>query len=126
MNKAHFIQLATFNVWANRKMVDFIRDRLNKDEAEKEIVSSFSSVTKTVYHLWDAEVIWLERLRGNSLREFPSVHFKGTMHEGWDAFMSNSAAILEFLSAQEEGYFGMSSLIPTPAERFTNRRSLMY
>lgn len=105
MTKKHFVNLASYNLWANTRMTDFISANISDEQASKEIISSFPSVKKTVYHIWDAEDIWIERLRGNSLKEFSSPHYKGSFADGMKSFLQNSTAILEFLKAKEENYF---------------------
>ena len=55
-------QYATYNIWANNEMLKQIL-LLKKEQQQQEIVSSFSSIYKTVFHLWDAESIWWQRLK---------------------------------------------------------------
>jgi len=85
--------------------MDFISSHIDVAKADQEINSSFPSVKKTIYHIWDAEGIWLERLRGYSPMEFPSIHFPGSFTEGMKETMANSSAMLFFLSTQNESYF---------------------
>lgn len=108
MLKTHFIDLATFNTWANKKIIDFITLNINADLFDKEIVSSFPSVKKTIYHIWDAELIWLERLRGVSLKDFPSKTFIGSAEEGMLKFKQNSNALLELVFNSPERFFESS------------------
>ena len=105
MNKSHFLNLGTFNVWANKKIMDFISAHVSGTMAEQEIISSFPSVKKTIYHIWDAEGIWLERLRGYSPKDFQSAHFTGSFNEGIEKMIANSGAFLSFLLAKDETYF---------------------
>jgi len=119
MTKEHFLNLAAFNMWANKKICDFISANLDETLSGREIVSSFSSVKKTVYHLWDAETIWLERLHGNSLRDGPGKNFTGTLQNGLANFLGNSKALREFLSEQTEDFFAGSIT-------FTHRSGKVY
>lgn len=124
MNKKHFVDLATFNAWANKKIFDFISLNINTDLLEKEIVSSFPSVKKTIYHIWDAELIWLERLRGVSLKDFPSKTFSGTAEEGIRNFMLNTNALLEFASDCPANFFeGNISFTATSGKSYTQEVS---
>ena len=122
MNKKHFLNLATFNVWANKKIMDFISGHINDSIADKEIPSSFPSIRKTVYHIWDAENIWLERLRGYSPKEFVSLNFKETFSEGLEKFSENSNMLHSFLFGKDDSYFdGMVSYTHTSGKFYSQR-----
>lgn len=60
--KQILLRYASYNLWANRHIIACLL-QLNKEEREKEIVSSFCSVSKTALHTWSAEDIWLQRLQ---------------------------------------------------------------
>ena len=105
MHKSHYLNLGTFNVWANKKIIDFISVHVTRAMADQEITSSFPSVKKTIFHIWDAEGIWLERLRGHSPMEYHSVRFTGSFNEGLENMMANSNAFLSFLLTKNESYF---------------------
>jgi uncharacterized damage-inducible protein DinB len=55
-------QYAAYNVWANQKLTDCIGN-LTDDQINREITSSFSSIYKTLLHMWFAEDIWYQRLQ---------------------------------------------------------------
>jgi uncharacterized damage-inducible protein DinB len=55
-------QYAAYNVWANQRLFDCINN-LSDDQINREIASSFSSIHKTVLHMWFAEDIWWQRLK---------------------------------------------------------------
>jgi uncharacterized damage-inducible protein DinB len=60
--KKIYLQYALYNVWANKQHIQLIQ-QFSQDELEKELGGSFPSIQKTVYHLWMAEQIWLQRLQ---------------------------------------------------------------
>jgi len=95
----HFSNLAAFNVWANKRMCDFIIANLRSEQIDKELVSSFPSVQKTIYHIRDAEATWLERLGG-----IPIKGTTGSFETELNIFIRNSKALLEFLSSRDEKY----------------------
>ena len=70
-------QLATYNLWANRLVYDTLK-RLPEELLTREFKSSFSSIHKTLLHMWDAESIWWQRIRLNERPAFPSERFEGT------------------------------------------------
>ncbi|MBP6455156.1 MAG: DinB family protein [Chitinophagaceae bacterium] len=60
--KKIYLQYALYNVWTNKQLILLIQ-QFSQEELEKELGGSFSSIQKTVYHLWMAEQIWLQRLQ---------------------------------------------------------------
>ena len=102
MHKSLLIDLFKYNVWANKRLIEMIPDNL----AEQEVVSSFKSIAKTVYHLWDAEHIWLKRMQGESLDGWPSRKYDGTFKDAAQAFIKQSETLSEFVNAQPEEFFG--------------------
>lgn len=124
MNKNHFADLATFNAWANKEIFDFITLNITDDLLDKEIVSSFPSVKKTIYHIWDAELIWLERLRGVSLKDFPSKTFMGSAADGLKKYIENTNAFLDVISKSPESFFeGNISFTATSGKSYTQEVS---
>ena len=63
------------NLWANQKLAGLFTC-LDEAAANKTIVNSFPSVKRTFLHIWDAGLIWLNRLRGLYLTGFPVENIK--------------------------------------------------
>ena len=55
-------QYAAYNIWANKRIVE-TAGILSEEQINKEIISSFPSVYKTVMHLMEVEFVWWERLK---------------------------------------------------------------
>ena len=55
-------QYAAYNIWANKRILETAK-LLGEEQINKEIVSSFPSVYKTVLHLLEVENVWWERLK---------------------------------------------------------------
>ncbi len=62
-----------------------------------EVTSSFSSIKATLLHIWDAETIWLGRLKGESLLLWPSDQFKGTTQEMFEGVLQTSTDFKDFV-----------------------------
>ena len=73
-------QCAAYTAWANQKIFDCISN-LPEEQVDKEIVSSFPSIRKTVIHMWDAEAAWWQRVRLAEKVEIPSEGFTGGFSE---------------------------------------------
>ena len=86
-----------YNYWANERLLSLIAKGLRDELLDVEIVSSFSSLKKTIYHLWDAEFIWLKRLKGESLNDWPSKNFNGTFSEAKEKILLNDQLFIDFV-----------------------------
>ena len=73
-------QYSAYNTWANRILLERI-NQLPEEQVNKEIVSSFPGIYKTVLHMMDAESIWWQRLKLAEHVDFPSQTFKGNFEE---------------------------------------------
>lgn len=60
--KPVFEQYASYNVWANQRMIDIIL-QLPEEMVQRTIASSFSSIQLTLFHMWNTESIWWQRLK---------------------------------------------------------------
>ncbi len=78
--KKIFLQYAEYNVWANKRMTDTIVN-LTDEQINMEISSSFSSIYKTLAHLWDAEIIWWQRIKLVEQINRPGEDFTGSVLE---------------------------------------------
>ena len=82
-------QYAAYNLWAGKKIIDRILV-LPPELVQKEIPSSFSSIFKTMLHLWDAESIWWQRLKLAEHIERPSTTFNGVIGELSNSLLKTS------------------------------------
>ena len=55
-------QYASYNVWANQKMVNLLLT-LPAETLQKEIASSFNSLHLTLLHMLDTEQVWYQRMK---------------------------------------------------------------
>jgi uncharacterized damage-inducible protein DinB len=72
---------------------------------EREVPSSFPNIKHTLLHIWGAEKIWMERLQQVPLEPFLTQVFTGTTEEVFDGLMNNSRVFMEFIQAQDSGFF---------------------
>jgi uncharacterized damage-inducible protein DinB len=92
--------LTLYNTWANELICDHILKV--SDKADLSIESSFPSLRKTLYHIWDAQVIWITRMHGESLKGFPSRDFTGTLEEACKGINGSSKEITSLVEANEK------------------------
>ena len=73
-------QLAAYNIWANKKLLEVIL-ALPTEKQKQEIPSSFNSLYITVLHMLSAESIWWQRMKLQERINSPMEIFKGSMQE---------------------------------------------
>lgn len=78
--KKLFEHYAAYNLWANQRLTEVINN-LPDENITKEIPSSFSSLYKTISHLWDVESIWWQRLKLAEQQHWPGETFTGSVME---------------------------------------------
>lgn len=59
--KETLLQYAGYNIGANKLFIKVLQ-QLTKEQLDEQVNSSFPSLRKTVYHMWSAEDIWIQRL----------------------------------------------------------------
>lgn len=97
--KELLLQMARYNTWANKQFIDVL---LKLDEAalDTEITSSFPSIRKTVYHLWSAEDIWLQRLNLAEQPQWAESVFSGNFATALEKWQNASQALQAFVENQ--------------------------
>ena len=73
-------QYAAYNVWANNRIME-TANQLSEQQVNKEMVSSFASVYKTVLHLMKVEDVWWQRLQLNAHTNIADKIFDGDFNE---------------------------------------------
>lgn len=60
MTKQYFIELASYNIWANDIVIGWL-EKISEEQWNQPIVSSFGNIGATVLHIAGAEKVWLDR-----------------------------------------------------------------
>jgi uncharacterized damage-inducible protein DinB len=94
-------QLAAYNIWANQKLAEVIL-KLPEEKQHEEIPSSFSSLYKTVLHIWNAESIWWQRMKLQERIIVPGENFKGNMQELYTALLQQNQLWAEWINNASE------------------------
>ncbi len=112
-----------YNIWANERICRIL-EKLPGEILDKEIKSSFSTIRKTVYHIWDAETLWYNRLNGRSLKKWPSELFKGSFPEFQNEFLGGSGKFFMYVINKDKKDLEKElSYKSVKGEPFTNRIS---
>lgn len=80
MDKAYFIQLADYNIWANNIMHSWM-DQIDDIQWHMTIMNSFNSIQQTALHVLSAERVWLDRLHEVASPAWLPSTFNGTTKE---------------------------------------------
>jgi uncharacterized damage-inducible protein DinB len=119
--KETILRLARYNQWANQKIVDLLKMH-GAQYIEMEIVSSFSSISKTIYHIANAEYIWLCRLEHVTHETLP-----GTAGKDIDCLCETDNELLRYIESKGEPYFEQSTTYKTlKGDEFTNKNSAIF
>ena len=94
-------QYASYNVWANQRLGELILT-LPPEKHLEEINNSFSSLLKTVLHIWDAESMWWQRLKLQERILRPSEEFTGNMQEAIYLLLQQSRQWEEWVNAASD------------------------
>ena len=92
-----------FNAWANGKIVEILT-KVDENFFDAEVKSSFPSIRKTLHHMWDAEQIWLTRLKGGEATTWPSATFKGGKDELLNGFLADTKNLTAFIADKDRAY----------------------
>jgi uncharacterized damage-inducible protein DinB len=101
MTKQYFIELASYNIWANNIVCGWL-EKITDEQWKQPVISSFNSIQETVLHVVGAENVWTERMNDVAAPVWiPSV-FKGTKDEHIALMTKTSEAVKNFVIAFDE------------------------
>jgi uncharacterized damage-inducible protein DinB len=113
-------QYTAYNVWANTKFALLLKE-MDSAVLDQEVISSFPSLRKTVNHIWDAELIWLSRMKNQVIAWPPTAQFKDP---GIADFLNGSKAFDEFVRLEDDDFLkGSTTYKNSKGEEFTNPNS---
>lgn len=85
-----FRDYASFNLWAHQTICNTILE-MDPQLCQQIVKSSFPNLYATVLHLWDAESIWWQRLKGHQQLLIPSQQFNPDMKEVINGLLDQAA-----------------------------------
>ena len=94
-------QLAAYNIWANQKLLEIIL-ALPEEKQKQEIPSSFKSLHTTVFHMWDAESMWWQRMKLHERIIRPSDNFNCSMKELFNGLLQQNHQWQEWVNTSTE------------------------
>jgi uncharacterized damage-inducible protein DinB len=100
--KELLLQYGKYNIWANKKIIDVLL-KLTEEQLDMKINSSFPTLRRTVYHMWSAEQIWLDRLQLAESPVWAESNFTGSFAEACANWQQASEQLVAFISKQFDG-----------------------
>ena len=94
-------QLAAYNIWANHKLLEIIL-ALPEEKQKQEVPSSFRSLYTTVFHMWDAESIWWQRMKLHERIIRPSDNFNSSMKDVSNGLLQQNQQWQEWVDTSTE------------------------
>ena len=93
-------QYAKYNAWAHKRLMATI-NTLDEWQHHKEIASSFSSLYKTLFHVFGAETLWLQRFNNETQRR-PDDIYNGSMTGLSAALDKTDEQLLDWIVSKSE------------------------
>ncbi|RPD38873.1 DinB family protein [Chitinophaga barathri] len=90
------LRYAMYNIWANQRLLAVLNG-LSAEQLDKDLGSSFPTLRATVYHIWDVEGIWHQRLQLASPVIPPARDFEGAWPEFAQRFSRQSEQLKDFI-----------------------------
>lgn len=103
--KELLLRYADYNLWANRRLLAIL-GALPEEQLDRDLGSSHISLRGTVYHIWDAETVWYERLHLAAHVVLPSRGFTGNWEDFMQQFIRQSELLRDFIATASEAKLG--------------------
>lgn len=94
-------QYARYNVWANQQFIKVLR-QMTEEQVDMKIQSSFPTIRKTVYHMWSAEDIWMQRMELVERPLYQATIFEGTLEEALVNWEKTSEKLVHFVENKHD------------------------
>lgn len=95
---------AAYNLWANQQMAKWL-EGASEEAFNRKIESSFKSLKTTVSHIWNAEYLWLQIMKGEKVENSPAKDFVGNKDQFLKAWLSESINFSEYLNSMTSEQF---------------------
>lgn len=108
MLKEQLLKITQYNLWANTRILDWL---IKSGEANADVIceSSFPTLRKTVYHIYDAEYTWFFRLNNQDIAYWPpSRDFNYSLAEFAEVLKNQSQALIDLIATITENQLSNS------------------
>ncbi len=103
---------ANYNLWANDRLVNWLRTK-PEEVVQREVPSSFPSIQKTLWHIWEAQQYWLSILRKEETAQSYS-ECNGSLEDTYSGILAQSKELADFVGAMSGDDIHNTTLIVSP------------
>lgn len=89
---------AAYNYWANQRITAALLS-LPPEKHLEEMPSSFSSIYRTLLHMWDAESAWWQRVKLQERIVLPGETFSGSLEEMAQQYLQQNQRWIEWVDS---------------------------
>ncbi len=100
--KELLLKYAAYNLWANEKISGSV-NALDNEQQHRQVISSFTSLYKTVFHVWSAENLWMQRLQKGKNITAPADNFNNSMEALTLAWQQQDLQWLDWVERADSG-----------------------
>ncbi|WP_129715663.1 DinB family protein [Pedobacter sp. SYP-B3415] len=102
---------ASYNQWATESIVTWLQSK-PVELLEQEVASSFSSIKKTLRHIWESQAYWLAAIKRGDTENFGT--FSDDTAIILNGIMEQSAELAEYINGMDEQDFQQNNLLVSP------------
>lgn len=102
---------AAYNLWANRALINWLQEQ-PAELMEAQTPSSFTSIKKTIVHIWQTQVYWLAVIKNEAVAA--PTEFKGSVAAAFSKLLEQSREVLVYLSGLDAQEFDQKTLVVNP------------
>ncbi|WP_379086286.1 DinB family protein [Pedobacter sp. UC225_65] len=102
---------AAYNLWANRTLINWLNEK-PAELMEIQTPSSFSTIKKTIVHIWHTQVYWLSIIK-NEPTIVPE-EFNGNTAEAFAKLIEQSKELMAYISKLNEQELTKKGLVINP------------
>ena len=100
MTKTYLLELADYNIWANKKVINWLT-QISSTQFEQPLMGSFKNIHETTLHIVAAEQIWYQRLV-NDVSEWLGITFEGDRAMMLETWKRTSSDLKHYISDTSE------------------------
>ncbi|MCL5020670.1 MAG: DinB family protein [Bacteroidetes bacterium] len=95
MNRDDLLELFEYNQWAKVRLLDSLA-QVKQEDFSKDLHSSHGGIQGTLFHMVNAENIWLSRLEGNQVTPLDASQLKSVedFRKAWDDLDKRMTGVL--------------------------------
>lgn len=92
---------ASWNLWGNNTMINWLESK-EPELMDVEVASSFSSIRKTLRHIWNVQDWWMANLLGETPPFTYGEVYTGSVQEAMEGLMASSARLVDYFESLSE------------------------